>query len=95
MDRDRLTPAEVQLRAREREDEQRAESARAVRAWNEAHPPPPPTVEQRTEVILRLLDALTQEQRVEFFSDLKGEYCMHCSERQPEGPMRCQCWNDE
>lgn len=95
MDRDRLTPAEVQLRERRREDELRAESARAVRAWNEAHPPPPPTIEQNAKEFLRVLDALTPENREEFFDWMNDAYCLHCYERQPEGPMRCQCWNDE
>lgn len=50
MDRDRLTPAEMQLR--EREDEQRAESAKAVLAWNEQHVPKP-TDKTRFEEFLR------------------------------------------
>lgn len=34
-----------------------------------------------------LLDAMTDEQRMELFCD----YCTECGSKDP----RCQCWNDE
>lgn len=41
------------------------------------------------------LDGMTLEEREAFFDKLKDAYCLHCAEKQPEGPMRCQCWNDD
>ena len=47
---------------------------------------------------LNILDALTDEERLELFS----YYCKHCGCKQPwhpdinkSGEIGCQCWNDE
>jgi len=34
---------------------------------------------------------LTDEQRLDFWQAIQGEYCKSCGRNDP----RCQCWNDE
>jgi hypothetical protein len=36
---------------------------------------------------------LTDEQRLELWSEFQAGYCKHCG--QEEGCQKCQCWNDE
>lgn len=44
------------------------------------------TNNERDEII-RLLDGVSAEERIEIFHN----YCVHCGGNDP----RCQCWNDE
>jgi hypothetical protein len=37
--------------------------------------------------IIRLLDTISDKERMEVFA----EYCTHCGDKNP----KCQCWNDE
>lgn len=37
------------------------------------------------------LGAMTSEQRLEVFDQIRQAYCLHCGDADP----RCQCWNDE
>lgn len=42
-------------------------------------------------IVKHALKAMSDQQRIEFFSDMTGEYCTSCGRPDP----RCQCWNDE
>jgi hypothetical protein len=44
-------------------------------------------IDRSNEKILELLNQLTDEERLDIFS----EYCRTCGSKDP----RCQCWNDE
>lgn len=43
------------------------------------------------------LDAMTDDQRMEFISEYKDFYCPHCGDpyNGRRTGMSCQCWNDE
>lgn len=45
------------------------------------------TVEEIKDKIIKLLDTISSDERLEVFS----EYCRHCGDKNP----KCQCWNDE
>jgi hypothetical protein len=41
------------------------------------------------------LATLTDEERVTFFSELRGTYCVSCGRAQTPGGRWCQCENDD
>ncbi|MBX7259836.1 MAG: hypothetical protein K1Y02_26005 [Candidatus Hydrogenedentes bacterium] len=46
----------------------------------------------------KLLTQMTDEQRLEVFSEIMADYCRHCGRYDGHSTdiMRgCQCWNDE
>ena len=46
-----------------------------------------PSHNSHRDEIIRLLDCMSSDERMEVF----GEYCKHCGDKNPH----CQCWNDE
>jgi hypothetical protein len=50
-----------------------------------------PAPERIVGDVLALQATMTDEQRMEFWSQLQGDYCTECGCNDP----RCQCWNDE
>lgn len=41
--------------------------------------------------IMEAVRKLTDDERYNLFSEIRGEFCTECGRTDP----RCQCWNDE
>lgn len=49
---------------------------------------------EKEDIVIKIFDSLSQEQRVDLIANIRVYYCLNCGRPQP--PMtRCQCWNDE
>lgn len=46
------------------------------------------------ELILKILESLSDEQRGTFFGIIHSHYCTHCYSKHPAHGT-CQCWDDE
>ena len=62
---------------------------------NNATRPTPVGVQRLLAQIRVAISAMTDDQRLEFFSAVTEGYCRHCGRDDSDSPHGCQCWNDE